>query len=65
MKDFIILLSTRIRKNTIKQYKPIGETKVNIYYSVSRYKVEVETFDFITKKKRTAILEYLDSNFLI
>jgi hypothetical protein len=61
MKDFILIKETRIKKNTIKKYMPIGVASVNIYYSVSRYKSEVETFKFNNEEERETILELLDS----
>jgi hypothetical protein len=61
MKDFIIVLSERLRKTTIKRYKPIGATKVNVYYNTSRYKIDVDIFDCKTKKGQKDLLEHLDN----
>jgi hypothetical protein len=62
MKDFIKINNTRLKKSSIKKYTPVGKDSINIYFSTSRYKVDVETFkcDF-----REAMLEYLDSIFLL
>ena len=61
MKDFVKINETRIRKNTIKRFSPVGDTKVNVYFNTSRYRVDVETFDLKTKKARKDVLDLLDS----
>ena len=61
MKEFIKVLDERLRKTTIKRYKPISTTKVNIYYNTSRYKIDVDTFECGTKKKQKDLLDYMDS----
>jgi len=61
MKDFVIVQGVRLRKTTIKRYKAVGTTVVNIYYNTSRYKVEVDTFECKTKKGQKDVLDYLDS----
>ena len=62
MKDFIKINDTRIRKSTVKKYGPIGDSSINIYFSTSRYKIDVETFKCNNRKE---MLEYLDTNFLL
>ena len=64
MKEFIKLLDFRIKKNTIKKYKPFGDLKIYIYYNVSRYKVEMESFEYPTKRDRDNMLEELDAVFI-
>jgi hypothetical protein len=63
MKDFIKIQEKRIRKNTIKSYSPFGDSRINIYFNVSRYKIELETFDFKNEQKRNSQLELLDLEF--
>lgn len=62
-KEFIKIGQQRIRKNTIKKYQPYGEKGINIYYNTSRYKIELELFQFDTKELRDEMLETLDVNF--
>ena len=52
---------TRIMKNTIKRYAPVGECKMNVYYNTSRLKPESETFSFSNTEERDAMVELLDS----
>lgn len=63
MKDFIKIKEERIRKNTIKKYSPFGENKLNIYFNVSRYKIELETIHFSSKLERDEMVEKLDLEF--
>lgn len=63
MKDFIVIAGERIRKSTIKRYKPFGDTKINVYYNTSTYKVELQTFDLGTKRGKDEMLDYLDLHF--
>lgn len=63
MKDFIKIQNERIRKNTIKKYQPFGEKKLNVYYNTSRYKVELQIFDFDSPENRDNVLETLDLEF--
>ena len=65
MKDFIKIGEDRIRKNTVKKYKPIGDLKVMIYYNTSRYKIESESFAFMTKGLRDEFIEELDQTFVL
>jgi hypothetical protein len=58
--DFIRINDIRLRVSSIKKYCPSGDTKLNIYYNTSRYKVEVETFTFTTEH-RNEVLEQLDN----
>lgn len=61
MKNFIELNEHRIRKTSIKEYKPIGATKLTIYFSHSRHKVESLVFDFGDQEIRDEKLEILDN----
>lgn len=61
MKDFVKIQEKRIRKAAVKKYCPLGEDKLNIYYSTSRYKTELETFKFDTKEERDDALYELDN----
>lgn len=63
MKDFIKIQNERIRKNTIKKYQPFGEKKLNVYYNTSRYKIELQVFDFDYVESRNDALETLDLEF--
>lgn len=63
MKDFIKIQNERIRKNTIKKYQPFGEKKLNVYYNTSRYKIELQVFDFESSFTRDQVLENLDLEF--
>ena len=63
MKDFIKINQERVRKSTIKKYQPFGELRLNVYFNVSRYKIEVETFDFESTEKRDSMVELLDIEF--
>lgn len=58
--QFIKIGETRLRISNIKSYKPYGKNKINIYYNTSRYKIEVETFEFNDELLRINILEKLD-----
>lgn len=62
-KEFLKIGQQRIRKNTIKKYQPYGQKGINIYYNTSRYKIEVEVFNFDTKEERDEMLLTLDLNF--
>lgn len=63
MKDFIKINEERVRKSTIKKYQPFGKLRLNVYFNVSRYKIEVETFDFKTTEERDSVVELLDIEF--
>lgn len=63
MADFIKIQNERIRKNTIKKYQPYGETKINVYYNTSRYKIEVQTFTFADNLLAINAIEKLDIEF--
>lgn len=60
MSDFVNINGIRIRKTTIKKYAPVNETKINIFYNTSRYKMDIETIDLITTTNREDKLEELD-----
>lgn len=62
MKNFIEINEHRIRKNVVKEYKPSGETKLILYFSTSRYKVENITFEFKSRDERDEVLEMLDDS---
>ena len=64
MQTFIKINDDRLIKSSIKKYKPFGENKINIYFNTSRYRVEMEVFQFTTTKERDAMIEYLDAMFL-
>jgi hypothetical protein len=61
MTNFICILGTRILRNTIKRYLPVGENKLNVYYNTSRNKPESETFVFNDSEERDEMIDYLDS----
>lgn len=61
MTNFIGIQETRILKSSIKRYAPNGETKLNIYYTAGRAKVDCETFTYATKEERDDIIDHLDS----
>ena len=63
MKDFIKIKEERIRKNTIKKYQPYNDKKLNVYFNTSRYKIELQVFEFSTKNERDVVLEKLDLEF--
>lgn len=60
MKNFVNIQGDRLRKNTIKRLKPIGDTKINVYFNTSRDKRELETYSFNTLKDRDEELALLD-----
>ena len=64
MKDFIKIQNVRLRKSSIKKYAPLQDTKVNIYFSVSRYKTDLETFTFESQSDRNNFIEELDNIFV-
>lgn len=64
MKTFIKINDIRIYKGSIKKYSPTSNNKINVYYSPSRNKVEVETFSFPSLEDRDDMMEYLDTIFL-
>lgn len=61
MQNFISINDVRIHKSTIKKYAPNGESKLNLYYSPSRNRMDVETFTFDSEKERDKMLETLDT----
>ena len=65
MKDFIKIQEIRIRKGNIKKYSPQGETKLNIYFSTSRDKVEYLPFIFDYIEERDEVLDLLDNIFVL
>lgn len=64
-KDFIKIQNQRIRKSAIKKYSPMNEKRLNMYFNVSTYKVEFETFVFQNAQERDEIVETLDSIFIL
>jgi hypothetical protein len=64
MKEFIQIDKYRIRKNCIKKYVPEGTHQLNIYYSPSRNKIDVEILKFTSTKARNAALSELDAYFI-
>jgi hypothetical protein len=61
MQNFVNIKGIRIRKTSIKKYSPQGETKINIYYNTSRYKIDLEIIDVKNKVARDEILEVMDA----
>lgn len=61
---FIKINDTRLIISSIKRYISDGPTGVKIYFCPSRTKLDVETFSFISKKKRDALIVILDGLFL-
>jgi len=64
MKTFVKINEVRLAKSSIKKYTPNGTNKLNVYYSPSRNKIDVETFDFPSKGKRDDMVDTLDTIFL-
>jgi len=64
MKTFLKINDIRIYKGAIKKYTPTNNNKINVYYSPSRNKIEVETFTFPSLEERDEVIEYLDTIFL-
>lgn len=64
MKTFILINEERLIKSSIKRYKPNGDKKINIYFSPSRNRMDVETFAFETKRECDEMLNELDTIFL-
>lgn len=60
MKQFIIILKTRIRLNTIKRYKPTGDNGLTIYYNSSVNRPEFDIFRFDLEEERDMALNNLD-----
>ena len=63
MKDFIKIKDERIRKSTLKKYSPFGKLKINLYFNVSRYRIELETISFDSQNERDEMIEKLDLEF--
>lgn len=61
MENFVIIQETRIRINTIKRYKPVGLLSLNIYYSASKSRIDMEAFMFKNEKDRNQMLVTLDA----
>lgn len=64
MKTFIKINEIRLIKSSIKKYLPNDKLKINIYYTPSRNKIDVETFSFRTQKERDEMIKTLDTIFL-
>ena len=62
-KEFIKIGEDRIRISTIKKYSPNGSNRLNVYFNVSRDKIEVATYPFDTESKRDDMLNQLDTIF--
>lgn len=60
MTQFVSINGTRIRISTIKRYAPISDTKLAVYYSASRSKIEQEIFKFDDQASRDEMLETID-----
>ena len=65
MKEFIRIQENRIRKTNIKKYSPLGDKRINVYFSTSRYKIELETFNFESTESRDEVLIELDNMFVL
>lgn len=61
MQNFVNIKEIRIRKTTIKKYAPNGQTKINIWYNTSRYKIDLETINLENEIVRDEILEVMDA----
>lgn len=59
-KKFVKILDTRVKLSTIKRYRPINSTRLNIYYNTSRTKVESESFTFKSTMARNKVIDELD-----
>lgn len=59
--NFIQIGDERIRKNTIKRYKPIGETKINIHYNSSATNPDKAVIQFENRAARFDALENMDN----
>ncbi len=64
MQTFIKINNARLIKISIKKYLPYGKNVINIYYSVSRYRIDMEAFSFVDTKERDEMINYLDAMFL-
>ena len=63
MKNFIKIQDDRIKANTIKKFKPVGETQLNIYFNTSRDKIQNLIYTFPDRKSRDEIIAELDCIF--
>lgn len=61
MKNFIKIQNHRIRKSSIKEYKPMANNSIIIYFSNSRYKIESIVFKFSSEDEVNENLELLDN----
>jgi hypothetical protein len=61
---FIKINETRLIKSSIKRYISDGATGIKIYFCPSRTKLDVETFSFLSKKRRDEMIATLDGLFL-
>ena len=59
-KDFIKIGVDRIRINTIKHYKPLGDLVIVIRYSSDPNNKKAETYRFDDKETRDETIELLD-----
>jgi hypothetical protein len=62
-KEFIKIVEDRIRISTIKKYSPNGVNKLNVYFNVSRDKIEVAIYSFELKSQRDEMINQLDTIF--
>ena len=64
MKTFLQINDVRIIKSSVKKYMPNGDKSINIYYTPSRNRIDVESFVFLSKGERDEMIEILDTIFL-
>ena len=64
MQTFIKINDVRLIKSSIKKYIPYSMNRINIYFNTSRYRIEMECFEFSTTKERDDMISYLDAMFL-
>jgi hypothetical protein len=65
MKEFIQIDKFRIRKSCIKKYVPMGWNQLNIYYSASRNKIDVEILKFKHRAELEKAVNTLDTHFIL
>ena len=64
MADFVLIKERRIRKTNIKEYYPLENNKLGVYFSISRYKIDKEVYNFSSEEDRDKVLDILDNMFL-
>lgn len=60
MKQFILILGTRIRLSTITRYTENGENAITIYFNSSKNRSDFDVFCFENSEERDITLQRLD-----